>query len=126
MAHDGTPVRRCAPCDRDWPNVSAYNLCPRCQKCTFAHAVLDPPDYPKAKEDAARFKAIRDFDAKVDAGEILQVPADWVAKMEALLELTPSISDPPEHARDVRFHDHPGAKYPSPLKWDQDAGQWGA
>lgn len=93
MAHDGTPCRRCAPCDRDWPNVSAYNLCPRCQKCTFAHAVIDPPDYPQAKEDAARYKAIRDFDAAADAGT-LPHQTKWAKEMEALLAKTPSIPDP--------------------------------
>jgi len=76
-----TPCRRCAPCDRDWPNLAAYNLCPRCQKCTFAHAVIDAPDYPQAKVDAERYQAIRDFDAAADAGQ-LEHQQRWVAEME--------------------------------------------
>lgn len=88
-----TPCRRCATCDRDWPNLAAYNLCPRCLKCTFAHTVFDAPDYPQAREDAARYKKIRDFDAKADAAA-QQRADDWVDEMEALLARTPSIPDP--------------------------------
>lgn len=104
MSFNGTPVRRCVPCDRDWPNLSAYNLCPRCLKCTFAHAVLDAPDYPKAREDAARYEKIREFDAKCDAAALKQ-RGEWDLEMEALLAATSSTAPPATNAQDVTYRD---------------------
>lgn len=88
------PVRRCAACDTDWPNKSDYNLCPRCQRCTFASTALGAaPDYREAATAAARFKRIRDFDAKCDA-EAQKTFLDWAAAMDALLAHGPTIPDP--------------------------------
>lgn len=112
------PVRRCPPCDRDWPNSKVYNLCPRCQRCTWATTADEYPDSKAASDDAARFKRYREFDAEADAAA--QQRADtWAADMNALLELTPSIPDPAPPAEP-----HPGAKYPSPLHWNLDTQEW--
>lgn len=87
------PVRRCSPCDRDWPNTSTYNLCPRCQRCTWASTAEAIPSSTDAITDAARYRKIREFDAKCDAAAQLAEDA-WAREWNALLELTPSIPDP--------------------------------
>lgn len=87
---NANPVRRCQSCDRDWPNAATYNLCPRCQKCTFASLAADRPDSTTAQVDAARFKRYRDFDASVDAGTLRLVPDAWAKEMNDLLKLTPA------------------------------------
>jgi hypothetical protein len=100
------PVRRCSPCDENWPATSTYNLCPRCQRNTYASTDDVAPDRAAALKQAARYQAIRDFDAQADAAA-QQRADDWAAEMNALLALTPSIPDPTPD--------------PAPLKyWDDD------
>lgn len=116
------PVRRCAPCDEDWPNQAVYNLCPRCQRNTYASTASDAPDRKEAAAKADRYQAIREFDAACDLKAEMD-RLEWAAGMEALLAQTRSIADPPRHddldpglpslseltdprnAQDVRFHD---------------------
>ena len=95
MARTQHPVRRCAPCDTDWPNNSTYNLCPGCLRNTYASTADEIPNFKDAQLEAERFQRIRDFDAECDA-KADAARAQWVAEWNALLELTPSIPDPDE------------------------------
>lgn len=90
---NATPVRRCAACDQDWPNSADFNLCPRCQRCTFASTTTDAPSWPQARAELERYKKIRAFDAECDAKAAAAADA-WAKEWNALLELTPSIPDP--------------------------------
>jgi hypothetical protein len=86
------PVRRCAACDHNWPSMARYNLCPRCQRCTFADTDSEAPDAQASFAEHARLEKIRAFDAECDAAHAAAQDA-WVAEWEALLELTPTIPD---------------------------------
>lgn len=111
------PVRRCAPCDRDWPNLELYNLCGRCLRCTFASTADRLPDRATALKEAARYQAYRDFDAEQDAKADI-ARQTWDEYMNALFGLSApadaptnyglaggTTSPPPTNAQDVRFHE---------------------
>lgn len=87
------PVRRCAPCDENWPNTSDYNLCPCCLRNTYASTDDVIPMASAAKQRAERYNRIRAFDAERDR-QVEVERAMWNEQMNALLELTPSIPDP--------------------------------
>lgn len=87
------PVRRCAPCNLNWPGHSEYNLCPRCQRCTFATTDVDHPNAKEAKAERERYERIREFDAECDAAA-QATTAQWIADMDVLLQTTPDIPDP--------------------------------
>jgi hypothetical protein len=88
------PTQRCAPCDTDWPAIPEYNLCPRCQRCTYASSEDVAPDRKLAKAEAEYHERVRAFDAECDAAHAAATDA-WVKDMNALLEQTSYIPDPP-------------------------------
>lgn len=88
------PVRRCAPCDRNWPNTKTYNLCPRCQRCTFAATDDEYPDREQATKDAERYERVRAFDAECDA-KAAEREFDTLHLLELAYADAPAIPDPP-------------------------------
>lgn len=93
MSRSTIPVRRCAPCDEDWPNTQTFNLCPVCQRSTYASTSTTRPDAPKAAAVKTRHDKIREFDAKADAAAQQRFD-EWAAAMNALLPVTmPSPQD---------------------------------
>ncbi len=117
-------VRRCAACDHDWPAAAEYNLCPRCQRNTYASTDDTVPNYADARKLAARYEAVRAFDAKADAAHAKARQA-WNFEMNTLLAQTTSIPGPPAagwptdpqrptNPQDVRFK----------LPTDDEIGRW--
>lgn len=73
----------CSQCKHDWPPLQAYNVCPKCQRCTVAETADDPPNEAAAAALRARYAA---FERWLAEGQM--------ATFEAALEATPNIPDP--------------------------------
>lgn len=80
------PVRRCPPCDTDWPAIALYNLCPYCQKNTHASTADARPDYPAAFKICERQERIREFDRQQDGIADAAAKAE-IAELEKLFAL---------------------------------------
>jgi hypothetical protein len=91
------------------PANDTYNLCPICQRNTYASTSEAKPDVVIAAQTLAHHDHIREWDAKLDA-EAEAARVAWNEEMEELLFCTDStIPDPSQYTnpQDVRFRQPP-------------------
>lgn len=76
------PTRWCSQCKVDWPQHTAFNLCPKCRRNTVAETSDTRPDETAARVLAAKY-------AKFYAYCENPLP-----ELESALARTPNIPDP--------------------------------